>query len=122
MKPIRKSNPEPITYTAKRDSLTITLRGKAIENLARIADAMNATSWCDTDNTPKNVFQNWVGPFIEAVAEDSAYYHNIPCGGISDVAEDVIDSIDTDEDEGTPADKRKRDELRQQMVARGLLK
>ena len=122
MKPIRKSNPKPITYTAKRDSLTITLRGKAFENLARIAAAMNATGWCDTDNTPKNVFVNWVGPFIEAVAEEPIYYHNISCGGISEVAGGIVDSIDTDEDEGTPADKRKRDELRQQMVARGLLK
>ena len=36
-------------------ALVVTVSGKAYENLRKIADAMNATSGLDTDNTPLSV-------------------------------------------------------------------
>ena len=118
----RNAKTRPITYTATRRSLTIKLQGKAFENLNAAADAMNATSWCDTDNTPESVFRVLLGSFIDALAAPSTYYENIACGGIGEAVEDLIDGLDTAETEGTPADKRKREELRTQLRARGLVK
>lgn len=113
---------QPVTYRQTSDALTITLRGSAFAYLKAVADAMNATSWCDKDNTPKDVFRIWCGQFIGQIGKPGLWYHNIAVGGVAEVAEDLVTAIDTDEPDGSDADKHKRAELRKQLQVRGLLR
>ena len=113
---------QPVTYRQTSNALTITLRGSAFANLKAIADAMNATSWCGTDSTPMDVVDIWCGQFLDQLAEPGRYYKNIIIGGIDEVAADFVTNLETEEPEGSPADKRKRDELRKQLQSHGLLR
>ena len=54
----------PVEYTETTladgsPALVVTVSGKAYENLKKIADAMNATSGLDTDNTPLSIVANF---------------------------------------------------------------
>lgn len=118
----KKANTPPIAYKAARNSLTVKIQGKAFENLRAIADAVNATSWGEKDNTPKSIFNMYVGDFIFNLAQATQYYGEIAHSGIGEVATDILCAIDTGEESDTPADKQKRDELHKQLVARGLMK
>ena len=120
-KTAKKINTPPIEYKAARNSLTVKIQGKAFETLRAIADAVNATSWGEKDNSPKSIFHMYVGDFIFKLSEPTLYYGKTAVRGIGEVATDILSAIDTGEESDT-ADKQKRDELHRQLVARGLMK
>ena len=108
---------EPITYAENDEAITITIQGKAYENLRRIADAMNAASWTDNDHTPAWAVQYWIGSFLDRLAETPETCRS---ENITELTANIADNIDTSFEEGTPEDKTRRDELRAAFEAVGL--
>ena len=70
-----------------RDLITIVINGRRYENLKKVAEAMNGVSWCNHDNTAKDVFDAFVFP----CAED---YLDSP----KELAESILSCIATGED------------------------
>jgi len=106
-----------VTYTQTENEVIIRIAGKGFENAGKIADALNATDWCSKDNTAATVLRcfvlNWM---IGQLAEPPTYSE-----GTDSICEDIIYGIDTNVDGGTDEDKRRRDVLRAEFVARGLM-
>ena len=108
---------EPVIYTETAESVTITIRAKAFDNLKKIADAMNGASWTENDHTPAWAVRYWIGSFLDRLA-----YTPETCGSenVTELTYDIINNIDTGLTDGTPEDKARRDELRAAFEAAGV--
>lgn len=113
----RAKNQEPITYADNGKAVTIRISGTAYKNLSAMAEAMNGVSWCDTDNTPCTLLENFVvGHWLTQLTLPTQMFGRVVCGGCGELAVDICDSIDTgyaDEDE---EHKRRTDELRSALL------
>lgn len=112
---------EAITYEERAGAVLIRVGGKAYENLRKIADVMNGVGWCDTDNTPATILAGFVvGGYLDNLATDTAYCGNLRGAGAGEVAQDIVDGIDTGFDSDTPEDKKRKGELDAAFRAAGL--
>ena len=85
------------TETARRDAhksgcarcadekkITLVIDGEWYQNLKRVADTMNTVSWCDGDNTPETVFDEFVKWEIDYTL-----------GSVRELCSQVAEAIDT---------------------------
>lgn len=97
-----------VEFADDGNAVTIRVTGKAYENLAKVAAAMNTVDWCDDDNTPATVCDFWIGSFLwrtqYAPGEGGAE-------NIADLMNDIQYSIDTGHPDGTPEDAARKREL-----------
>ena len=112
-----------ITYTETADAVTVTITGAALGNLRKMATALNSLEWCDNDNTPASVLDNFIIGYglLNKLCEDTRWYGNSRAGGAGDIAVDLIVSlIDTGYDDNTPEDKARKRELLEALEAAGI--
>lgn len=97
-----------VEFADDGNAVTIRVTGKAYENLAKVAAAMNSVGWCDDDNTPATICDFWVGSFLwrTQYAPDS-----VDGCDITDVMNDIQNGIDTGHPDGTPEDAARKREL-----------
>lgn len=113
-----KENNNPITYTDDGNAVTIRISGDAYANLKTIAKTMNGVSWCETDNTPITVLDNFVLSELEdGLANPTRMYGSVVCGGVGQTADYICESIDTGFDDGTQEHKARYAELRKALLA-----
>ena len=103
-----------IDIHAKQNAIEATIDGEEYARLEKIADAMNRTSWSDTDNTALTVFKSFVWTWIEDYL-----------GEPERLALDILDGIATADDRmglaPEPEHSRRIAELRKAYVEVGLI-
>lgn len=114
----KQENNNPITYTDDGNAVTIRISGDAYANLKIIAKTMNGVSWCDDDNDPITVLDNFVlCELHDELANPTQMYEGIVCGGVGQSAEYICESIDTGFDDETDEHKARIAELRGALLA-----
>ena len=113
-----------IAYSSTAEAVTITIKGNALVNLRKIAEVTNNLSWGNKDgseDTDISTLENFiVGYFFDCLSRNvdrSTPYH---IGNVSEIAEMVVDGIDTGCEIDTPQDKARKDELRTAFEKAGL--
>jgi len=86
--------------------IVVIIEGERYDNLERVAQAMNGVSWCDTDNTPETVFENFVFPWSEDFLDSPAR-----------LAESILDGIATSEDGRTAPEPLHTERLKELKAA-----
>lgn len=119
-----KATTEPITYADNGKAVTITVQSAAYANLQKLASAMNAVAWCDSDNTPTSILENFIvgyGLLDKLSRKTEKYGDHTIVGGVGEIAEDICEAIDTGfDDEGSPEANKRIEELRLAFEAAGL--
>lgn len=108
------------TYTENENAITITITGKPLENLRKIAAAMNETDWCDDDNTPSSILDSFiVGSLFSDLGtpvEKERHY----CGDVGEIVELILGGIDTGHPDESPESETKLAALRAAFVRHGV--
>ncbi len=111
-----------VAYAETADAITITIGGRQLANLRRIAAAMNSVGWCDSDNTALTVLAGFVvGGDLYFLGQPTKKYHSIVLDGVGTIADNIISAIDTGYDDGTPEDRERKAALSAAFAKAGLL-
>lgn len=89
-----------ITIEDNGTTAIITVQGKPYENAQKIAHAMNAATWTDSDHDLTWVFRWWCLQGVTELGEAPA-----------ETVAQITSGIDTGFKEGTPEDTARREEL-----------
>lgn len=113
-----------ITYAQDENSITIKITGVAFDNLKRIADALNATSWYrdnEGDTSPIAVLDDLLigDQFLNDLTEPTVWYYDWLCGGVGKISQMILDDIDDWYDDKSPEHKARMEELKKQFEAHG---
>lgn len=75
--------------TGTKNTIKYIIAGERYERLAKVAEAMNSCSWCDSDNTAESVFRNFVVTWVENMLDDT-----------TTLCDSILDGIATDGEYG----------------------
>lgn len=98
-----------IMTTSDGESITVTIRGTAVDNLRKAAETMNALAWCGQDNTAESVLRGFAVFQFEYWGAEWPHFKGFY---LCDQLDNIADGIDTGFKEGTPEDTERREELR----------
>ena len=81
-------------------AITWTASAAQVETLEKVARALNGVSWCEKDNTAQSVFEQFIKWGIDTLLDNP-----------KQLADEISDSIETNEADNTDADNRKTREV-----------
>ena len=86
-----------ILYRETADAVTITIAGRAFDNLKKIVAAMNAVEWTDGDNEAHLVLDDFlIGcPFIDNLAKPVVKFRGHNISGVCDSVDMILQAVDT---------------------------
>ena len=107
-------NPETdgINYAESENTITITICGRPLDNLRKIAPAMNSMDWWDGDTTPLSVLDFIVGDSLHNLGQPKDKTCKIHFGCVGEITDLIVDGIDTGYDWNTPEDDKRKATLR----------
>lgn len=109
------------TYAETENAVTITITGEPLGVLRKIAAAMNDTDWCDNDNTPSTILDEFiVGDLFANLGTPAKMYRGICVGGVGEITTYILDAIDTGRPCESPESKARLDALRATFTRYGV--